>query len=127
MTLKDKNSSADEAVLIGRILRGRPDLFYDLLEPHLPLVLRVVRSRMRNDPDAEDVVQQTVLKAFSRLAQFQFRSSFRTWLFRIACNEVMGWRRVSARTTVLNQCGISELPIADSLPLRLTIRTKPSD
>jgi DNA-directed RNA polymerase specialized sigma24 family protein len=60
-------SSQEEALLIGQVLEGRQDLFCDLLRPHLPVLSRVVRAKMRNDPEAEDVVQQIVLKVFASL------------------------------------------------------------
>ena len=55
-------SGVEEAVLIGRILAGRKDLFDELLKPHLAPLWRVVQAKMGTDTDAEDVVQQTLLK-----------------------------------------------------------------
>jgi sigma-70-like protein len=82
-------SSQEESLLIGQILEGRKDLFGDLLQPHLTAVLRLVRAKMRNDSEADDVIQQTILKAFTRLEQFRFEASFKTWLIRIAIREVL--------------------------------------
>jgi RNA polymerase sigma-70 factor (ECF subfamily) len=48
---------------------------------------------MPQDPDAEDVVQQALIKAFHRLRQFRFEASFRTWVLQIATREVLQWRR----------------------------------
>ena len=44
---------------------------------------------MRNDPEAEDVVQETFLNAFKGIARFDGRSELRTWLYRIAYNAAM--------------------------------------
>ena len=84
----EHRSHAEETVLIGQILVGRKELFDDLLEPHLTSLFRFVRSRMGSDSEAEDVIQVTILKAFTHLAKFRFEASFRSWLIRIAINEV---------------------------------------
>jgi RNA polymerase sigma-70 factor (ECF subfamily) len=108
-------SSQEEALLIGQVLEGRQDLFCDLLRPHLPVLPRVVRAKMQNDPEAEDVVQPIVLKAFARLDRFRFEASFRTWLTRIAINEVLQWHRgpVASRFFALEQSALAELQIVD--------------
>ena len=68
-------SGSEEAVLIGRILAGRKDLFDELLKPHLAPLWRVVQAKMGTDIDVDDVVQQTLLKAYLHLEQFQKRGS----------------------------------------------------
>lgn len=113
-------SPAAEAKLIRQIVHGRRDLFGELLRPHLPVLLRFVRSKMKNDSGSDDVVQQTALKAFVHLDQFQFRSSFRTWLFRIAINEVMSSRSKASRLVVQDEAGLAGLRIADQSPSPLT-------
>ncbi len=113
-------SSSAEAKLIRQIVQGRRDLFGELLRPHLPVLLRFVRSKMKNDPACDDVVQQTALKAFIHLDQFQFRSSFRTWLFRIAINEVMSARSKTSRLLVRDDAALTELRVADKSPSPLT-------
>jgi RNA polymerase sigma-70 factor, ECF subfamily len=47
-----------------------------------------VRKTVRNDFDVDDVIQQTLLKAYTRLHQFRFQASFRIWLISIARNEI---------------------------------------
>jgi RNA polymerase sigma-70 factor (ECF subfamily) len=72
--------------------------FADCVAQHLPFLNRVVRSLMRGDQMAEDIVQQTVLKALTNAHQFRFESALKTWLASIAINEVHQahrclWRR----------------------------------
>jgi RNA polymerase sigma-70 factor (ECF subfamily) len=104
-----------EALLIRQILAGRQDLFGDLIEPHLDAVWRAVRARMGNDPDIDDVAQQAVFKAFMRLEQFRFEGAFRTWLIRIALNEVIqNWRRrIASRSVMMEPSDIAARSIAD--------------
>ena len=82
-------SGSEEAVLIGRILAGRKDLFDELLKPHLAPLWRVVQAKMGTDTDVEDVVQQTLLKAYLHLEQFRNEARFGTWLIRIALREML--------------------------------------
>ena len=111
----EHRSHAEETVLIGQILVGRKELFDDLLEPHFTSLFRFVRSRMGSDSEAEDVIQVTILKAFTHLAKFRFEASFRSWLIRIAINEVAQChrKRQSSRFLVLNQSALAQLQVAD--------------
>ena len=108
---RDGNAHEQEAALIGQILAGGKDLFNDLVEPHLPGLFRFVRSKMQNDPEVDDVVQQTILKAYAGLDRFRFEASFRTWLIQIATNEFLRWRRRSfaSRLRLLDPCVLVEL------------------
>jgi RNA polymerase sigma-70 factor (ECF subfamily) len=83
----------EDSQLIAQVLAGRKDLFSNLLAPHLGALCRLIRTRLRNDGESDDVIQQTLLKALVHLGQFRFKSSFRTWLMSIALNEVFQWRR----------------------------------
>lgn len=56
-------------------------------------LFRVARGILRNDAEAEDVVQETYVRAFTRLESFRGESSFATWLTRIAMNEALGRTR----------------------------------
>ena len=109
-------AATEEVELIGKILGGRPDLFADLIAPHLRPLLRIVRATIGSHPDVEDIIQQTVLKAFTHLAQFRFEASFRTWLVRIGLNEARAWRRqkcAASRSLALDPTILAQLPVAD--------------
>jgi RNA polymerase sigma-70 factor, ECF subfamily len=67
--------------------------FTELLQPSLSPLNRFVLSRVGNPFDAEDIVQETVIKAFVHFADFRADSTFRTWLMSIALNEVRARRR----------------------------------
>ena len=82
-----------EECLIASALRGCDEAFWNLIQPHLASLNRLARMRLRSDPEAEDIVQQAVLRALSRLRQFRGDASFKTWITTIASNEVSQWRR----------------------------------
>jgi RNA polymerase sigma-70 factor (ECF subfamily) len=104
-----------EGQLIAQIVAGRKELFTVLIEPHLGPLFRLIRAKVGNDSESDDVIQQTIFKAFTRLEQFRFEASFRTWLIRIALNEVVQWhrKRLSTRLLVLDHSALAQLPIAD--------------
>lgn len=64
-----------------------------LIKANNQRLFRVARAVLRDDAEAEDVVQETYVKAFTRLASFRGDSAFSTWLTRIALNEALGRRR----------------------------------
>jgi RNA polymerase sigma factor (sigma-70 family) len=103
----------EEAALIRKIVGGQPDLFGDLIAPHLTPLLRTVRITMGGDAEADDIVQQTVLKAFTRLAQFRFEAGFRTWLIQIGLNETRQWWRKHTSSPFVEFTPAAELLFAD--------------
>lgn len=68
---------------------GDDDAFTDLVNQYERRVFRMAKQITQNDEDAEDVLQETFLKAYSHLDDFQGNSKFYTWLVRIAVNEAL--------------------------------------
>lgn len=62
--------------------------FVELLEPSLQRLKRFVARALNYGPDVDDILQQTLLKAFTHMDQFRFQASFVTWLRSIALNEI---------------------------------------
>jgi RNA polymerase sigma-70 factor, ECF subfamily len=75
----------DEAT-IAKVREGDTVAFRVLVERHSRAVFRLAYRMTGNEQDAEDVVQETFLKAFRQIHRFELRSSFKTWLYRIAVN-----------------------------------------
>src|SRR5579872_2770997 len=65
---------------------GDHDAFQALVERHSRPLFRLAYRMTGNEQDAEDVVQESFLRAYRQLRSFDERSSFGTWLYRIACN-----------------------------------------
>jgi RNA polymerase sigma-70 factor (ECF subfamily) len=72
--------------------------FTELLQPNLLPLNRFVFGMVGNQFDAEDIVQETVVKAFVHFADFRAESKFKTWLMSIAVNEVRTRRRTEYRS-----------------------------
>ena len=110
------NNTADKGITFSELAgdhaialaakRGDERAFGFLFERYQPKIFAVALRYTRVPEDAEDVVQQTFQKAFIHLHHFEGKSSFRTWLTRIAINEALMLLR-RAR-------GLREVPIDNS-------------
>ena len=78
---------ADETRLVEQARQGNLDAFTDLVNRYEGKIFRLTQHITGNREDAEDALQETFLKAYSRLSQFHGDSRFYTWLVRIAVNE----------------------------------------
>jgi RNA polymerase sigma-70 factor (ECF subfamily) len=79
--------------IVKRVRAGDTALFEILMRRHNQKVYRAVRAVLKEETEAEDVMQQAYLNAFTHLHQFEERSQFSTWLIRISLNEAFGRRR----------------------------------
>jgi RNA polymerase sigma-70 factor, ECF subfamily len=79
---------SDEEV-VGRILSGQTALFEVLMRRHNERIYRAARAILRDESEAEDVMRQAYVNAYSHLRQFDGRSKFATWLTRIAIHEAL--------------------------------------
>jgi RNA polymerase sigma-70 factor (ECF subfamily) len=82
-----------ELELIAQVQRGRNDLFYELVRPYERRVYAAALAILRNETDAEDVVQEAMLKALANIRQFRAEARFSTWLIQITVNEALMRRR----------------------------------
>ncbi len=90
-----------ERKLVERAKSGDQLAFRAIMERHNRRLYRVARAVMKDDTEAEDVVQETYLRAFSNLSKFRGESSLTTWLTRIALNEAHGRKRKRRATVTL--------------------------
>jgi RNA polymerase sigma-70 factor (ECF subfamily) len=95
----------DEAPLVARAKAGDMSAFSELVKHYDRRVFRMAKQITQNDDDAEDVLQETFLKAYTHLDDFQGNSKFYTWLVRIAVNEALMKlrKRRSSRTVPLDE------------------------
>ena len=75
-----------EAAAVERVLGGDSEAFRLLVDRHSRRLFRLAYRMTGNQQDADDVVQETFLRAYKQLGHFASRSSFGTWLHRIAVN-----------------------------------------
>ena len=97
--------SDEELVALAR--QGGENAVRALIKRNNQRLFRVARAVMRNDAEAEDVVQETYVRAFTKLELFRGESQFSTWLTRIALNEALGRVRRRRPTAELAELDVS--------------------
>jgi RNA polymerase sigma-70 factor, ECF subfamily len=91
----------DEAELIERATKGDSQAFAVLVERYQRRVVGVALAVVHNQDDALELAQETFVRAYQNLAKFESRSSFSTWLYRIAANLAIDFWRREGRHVVL--------------------------
>jgi len=87
---------SDEQI-VAQVVGGHTALFEVLMRRHNERIYRAARAIVRDEREAEDVMQQAYVNAYAHLRQFDHRAKFSTWLTRIAVNEALARVRRSGR------------------------------
>lgn len=98
-------ANTEELDLVTRARSGEISAFNDLVRKYERKIYRLAKNITQNDEDAEDVLQETFLKAYEHLGDFQGNSKFYTWIVRIGVNEALMKlrKRKSDRTVPLDE------------------------
>jgi len=96
----DPRETTSEQALIASILAGQRENFHLLIRPYEQQLFRTALALVKNEAEAEDVVQDAVLKAYRKLASFRGDSKFSTWLIAITLNEARGRLRKEGRVAI---------------------------
>lgn len=89
----------DDEQLIAEALKGSQKAYTQLVEQHKKAIFHIINKIVRNDEAANDLVQETFMKAFSSLATYRSEYRFSTWLYKIAANASIDYlrkRRINA-------------------------------
>src|SRR5580704_8212130 len=78
--------ATDVAAVLARARQGDGEAFRALVEQHSRSVFRLAFRMTGNQQDAEDVVQESFLRAYRQIGRFESRANFGTWLYRIVAN-----------------------------------------
>jgi RNA polymerase sigma-70 factor (ECF subfamily) len=114
--LEQWNGLSDEEV-VSQVLAGHTALFEVLMRRHNERVYRAARAIVRDEREAEDVMQQAYVNAYTHLRQFNRLAQFSTWLTRIAVNEALGRVRRRGRYTPFDDEPAAterEMPVAEN-------------
>src|ERR1022692_3021505 len=102
---------------VERARAGDSDAFRLLVEQHSRAIFRLAFRMTGNEQDAEDVVQETFLRAYKQLSHYESRSSFSTWLYRIASNYSLDLIRMRKRHEDKRESGTDEgRSVIDTVP-----------
>jgi len=99
---------AKERELIRRAQSGETAAYEELLHAHQQRVFAVVGGILRRREDVEDVVQQVFIKVYVSIRQFDLRSTFSTWLYKIAVNECYDYLRKKRVRRLVYEADMSE-------------------
>jgi len=109
----------EENILIAEALEGSQKAYARLVDKHRPAIFHIINRMVRNDEAANDLVQETFMKAFASLATFRSEFRFSTWLYKIAANSSIDFlrkRRIHALSLdrpLETEDGAMEIEIAD--------------
>lgn len=106
-----------DELVVARVLAGDRDAFEVLMRRHNQRLFRAARAVLRDDAEAEDVVQDAWVRAYAHLRRFAGRSSLATWLTRIAVHEALARRRRRGR----------HVPLADHAATLTAATRSPED
>ena len=95
----------DESSLVAQSREGNTSAFAELVRRYEGKIFRLAQHVTQNREDAEDVLQETFMKAYEHLDQFQGNSKFYTWIVRIAVNQALMKlrRRKTGKTVSLDE------------------------
>lgn len=113
------NGAETDATIVARVRAGDREAYAELVRRHAPTALRTA-SLLGAGADAEDVVQEAFVKAYTRLGTFRDGSPFRPWLLRIVTNETRNLHRGAGRRRAREQ-------LAWARTERLLIEAEPLD
>ncbi|OJJ20190.1 RNA polymerase subunit sigma-70 [marine bacterium AO1-C] len=98
--LSSKYSEETNQTLVKKALEGDRKALDELIHLHQPFIYNVAWKMVHDPNDAMDLTQETLLKVITKLSQFNFKSSFRTWLYRIVVNEFLQTKRRKMENTL---------------------------
>ena len=101
ISLEPFRALSDEEI-VARIVQGQTELFEIIMRRHNQRLYRTSVAILQDDAQAEDVVQDTYVRAYQHLHQFAGRARFSTWLTRIAVHEALGRLRGRRRAEELD-------------------------
>ena len=105
--------------VVERVKAGETALYEIIMRRYNQRLYRVARAIVRDDSEAEDVMQDAYVRAYQNLGQFRGAAAFSTWLTRIAVNEALGRLRVRNRNPQLeddDSNGEDSMNLADTSP-----------
>lgn len=114
----ESDDSLSDSDVIRRVVAGETALFELLMRRHNQRIFRTVRAIVRDEHEAEDVMQQAYINAYTHLRDFEERATFATWMTRIAMNEAFARVRPRALRVAndMDEKAIEQIRSADPDP-----------
>jgi RNA polymerase sigma-70 factor (ECF subfamily) len=110
----DDEQGAEDHILIQRFLAGEEAAFERLVERYYQRIDRLAQQVVRHPMAAEDITQESFLRAYRALPRFRGEASFYSWLYRITINLSLNYlRRQAHQVSTAQESDASALPAAD--------------
>jgi RNA polymerase sigma-70 factor (ECF subfamily) len=109
-------AALSDAALVACVLAGEREGFRQITQRCNQRMFRVVRGVLRNEAEAEDVVQEAYVRGYQKLATFRGEASLATWLCRIALNEAYGRLRRQRETLDIETVDVTENAVNNIVP-----------
>ncbi|MDH7445975.1 RNA polymerase sigma factor [Aquimarina sp. 2201CG14-23] len=91
-------SDIEQQNLVKQVIDGNKEALNEIINFHRPFIYNVAWKMCHNPVDAQDLTQEVLIKVITKLGQFNFKSKFRTWLYRIVVNEFLQSKRRKGET-----------------------------
>ena len=115
-TVLTRSAALTDEEVVSRVIGGDTPLFEVLMRRHNERVYRAARAILRDDKEAEDVMQEAYVNAYTHLAQFDGRAKFSTWLTKIAVYEALARARRQGRYRPLEDSSLETFMPTTSSP-----------
>ncbi len=96
-------TAQEEAKIIEQVKQGDHNQFRLLVDQYKQLVFSAIYRLVSDASDAEDLAQESFIRAFNKLDQYNGEAKFSTWLYRIAINQALSFRRKKNFSTALDE------------------------
>ena len=111
-----RSKALSDEDIVSRVLDGDSALFEVLMRRHNERVFRAARAILRDEKEAEDVMQAAYVNAYTHLAQFDGRARFSTWLTKIAVHEALARARRQGRYELMDEAPLEAIMPNPSSP-----------
>lgn len=112
-----------ELNLIKRAQQGDASAFSQLIEAYDKRIYAIAFKFMRNDQDAQDAAQEAILKMFTNIRKFSFRSAFSTWMYRVTANTCLDLLRKRKTHEDIDEAG-NYIVSTDGEPMKETLNNE---
>ena len=121
-------ATRDDNILIKLTLAGHVEAFAALMDRHIAVVRRRIFAIVRSTDDTDDLLQEVQLQVWRHLSSFRAESTFRTWVIRIAINEVLESCRGEKRRAVYQPLiDLNILPSRGESPHQSVVRIETAE
>ena len=121
-------ATLDDSTLIKLTLAGHVEAFAALMDRHRAAVRRRIFAMVRSTDDTDDLLQEVQLRVWRHLSAFRSESTFRTWIIRVAINEVLqSYRREKRRGVCQPLIDLNILPFRGESPHQSVVRIETAE